>query len=158
MRDFAAFQRTRVFDQFWLVKAFEPVWSTAPFQLVVLWPGELPTVEDGRVSEYMVSETAIELRTRAEPARYLLKTTGKAKFGWALKTDQMVRTPKLSHPFIPSAAQMRELGLAANSLPWLDAAAVADELATFNALRQVEDWAERNQPTMKTAVRRPTAS
>jgi hypothetical protein len=101
----------------------------------------------------MVSETLVELRTRTEPARYLLKTAGKARFGWAHKTALASPTPTPSHAYLPSDSKMRELGLAPNRLGWLDPSGVADELATFNALLRVEDWAERNQTAMSTAAR-----
>ena len=149
-RDFEVIQRVRLLEHSWLAKGFEEVWSTAPYRLEVLWPAEVPTLEDGRVSEDVVCETVVELRTRAEPARYLLKTIGKARFGWAHKTNQATPTPP--HSLIPSVDELRKLGLAPIDLPWFEASGVADELATFNALLRVEDWTERNHLAMKTAV------
>ena len=46
--------------------------------------------------------------------------------------------------FHPLANQRRSaLGLFAPNLPWLDAGSVADELAIYDALCQVERWAQR---------------
>lgn len=139
MNNFDIFRNVKVFEHHWLVQASETFGDKAPYQLAVEWPGQLPTFEDSPVSEFAVSKVDVELRTRAATNATLFRATGQARFAWAHKTDSGAAVPP--HALIPSPAQVKALGLFVPGLPWLDASAVAQELAIYDALSRVERWA-----------------
>jgi hypothetical protein len=140
MKNAELFAGAPVFGHHWLVQASETFGVKAPFVLEVEWPGQMPSFEDSALSEFMVGKVEAGLIARGSPETYLLKATGEARFAWAHKTRSAAVVQP--HALIPTAEQTRALGLFAPNLPWLDASSVADELATYYALSQVERWAQ----------------
>lgn len=141
MKNAELFSGAPVFGRHWLVQASETFGEKAPHVLEVEWPGPMPSFEDSAVSEYMVGRVEAGLLARDSPETYLLRATGEARFAWAHKTQSAAVVQQ--HALIPTAEQIRALGLFAPNLPWLDAGSVADELAIYDALCQVERWALR---------------
>jgi uncharacterized protein DUF2726 len=130
--------QVKVFQHHWLVQASRTFANAAPYRLQVEWPAALPTFQDGAVSEFTVSKVEVRLSRRDSPEA-LFGTTGQARFAWAHKTRSSSAIPP--HALILSAEELRALGLFAPDLPWLDASAIADELAIYDALSKVERWA-----------------
>jgi hypothetical protein len=139
MKNAELFAGAPVFGRHWLVQAWEAFGDKAPHLLEVEWPGPMPSFEDGEVSEFMIGKVQAGLIARRSPKIHLLRTTGEARFAWAHKTQSTAVVQ--AHALIPTAEQVRALGLFAPSLPWLDASSVADELAIYDALVHVERWA-----------------
>jgi hypothetical protein len=140
VKNSAVLSQVEVFGQHWIVKASETFADKAPHRLEVNWPAPVPSYHDGPVSEFTVSNVEVHLSRRESPD-VLFRTTGQARFAWAHKTLSSSAIPP--HALILSAEQLRAFGLFAPDLPWLDASAVAGELAIYNALSRVERWAAR---------------
>lgn len=121
------------------IEGLESSWETAPYQLSVDWPGKQPPViEDRSVCEYVVSERGFRVGARSRPAPPLYEGISRGRFASALKL-----------PVRPGRASSKGSGLSQpeprrfpTELPWLDPWGVARELALYDALSKVEDWAE----------------
>jgi hypothetical protein len=121
------------------IECLESSWETAPYQLSVDWPGKQPPViEDHSVSEYVVSERAFRVGVRGGHEPPIYEGIGRGRFASALKLPvRPGRAP--SKGTGPSQPEPRRFP---TDLPWLDPWGVARELALYDALSKVEDWAE----------------
>jgi len=125
--------------------------GAARFVLSISWPGRR-TFEEGPASEFVVSECDFTVHDRA---KVVLAGGGRGRFAWAHRLPQQLRLAVFGGNEILTAAQMRyrlERGLSPTNLGWWEAAGVARELALYDALSQVERWAQREVSLRKADV------
>jgi len=120
-----------------------------PYFVRVRWPG-VQRFEEGGASQFVVSERKVEVYARGKPDT-LFAATGRARFAWAhrlpdrVALGELMRTAFLAPEQVKYRLQQR---LSPLDLDWLEASGVARELAAYNALSQVERWAEREVAQM----------
>lgn len=116
------------------VEGFASSWAAAPYRFEIAWPGRQPMpFESGRISEFVISERDFRVTARNRPAQPLLTSAGRARFAWAHRIETLPLGPGTSPTSMPP-------GFAAIRL-WFDPWGAATELALYDALSQVERWA-----------------
>lgn len=107
--------------------------------LHIRWPGRR-SYETAPASEYLVTECDFTIHDRKN---VLHAGTGRGRFAWAHRLPERVELPWLVANDLLTVAQMRyriERKLSPLNLGWWQAAGVSRELATYDALLQVERW------------------
>jgi hypothetical protein len=125
--------------------------GTSPYVLNIRWPGRR-TFEKGPASDFVLADLDFTVHDRS---RVIQAGVGRGRFAWAHRLPQQMGLRALVGNDLLSTAQMWhrfEQGLCPTDLGWWESAGVARELARYDALTQVERWAQSVVSTRKADV------
>jgi hypothetical protein len=117
--------------------------GTSRFVLNMSWPGRR-SFQTAPASEFLITDCDFTIHDRK---RVVHAGTGHGSFAWAHRLPERVELPWLAPNDLLTVAQMRyrvQRRLSPLNLGWWQAAGVSRELATHDALSQVEAWALRH--------------